>query len=392
MSGGAQTTGRLGLIASGLLAAALLLLPSPAAAAPDRPEAGAQAGPDATPAAGISIIHGGAARIADWPWQVAIASRKMRRGKRGGPVDRVYCGGAVIAPRLVITAGHCVNFLKRPRADSIEVISGRTWLGREDAGRVSRVSRVIMPLSPSGRPRFRESGGSASWDVSLLLLKRPVTATPIRLAGPDEVASWAPGQPVWTTGWGVTSNRDRRASPGLRVARQIMFPGSACRFGNGRNFNPGLMNCLGGSSGHSTSCFGDSGGPLVALTGDGYRLVGLTSFGDGLCSPRVPSVDTRVAGKPIRNWVVSTALGLTGDHVLGSGGETAPAPEWCRVPRVFELTPAQARRKLRRHRCALGLVLRDPYGFGPRGTIVSASRPPGWLAPVGFPLKVWVPR
>lgn len=343
--------------------------------------------------AGISIVRGKAARIADWPWQVALALRPPA-GNRKSPARRAYCGGSVLAPRLVITAGHCVSFLPGPRPAKIEVISGRTWLNREQAGQVTAVRNVLLPrASKSGRLLFRETNGSAVWDVALLVLKRPVTAPPIQVAGPDEAAAWAPGHLVWTTGWGVRRGNSRKGSPGLRVARQVMLAGSVCRIANGREFIQPLMNCAGGPAGSASACSGDSGGPLVAPAGDGYRLVGLTSWGDGMCRGSHPSVYTRVADGPVGRWVASTARRLAGVDVTGSGGEIAPAPKWCRVPRVWGLTVSQARRRLTRNRCGLGRVGRSgPWAGGTPGKIVVSSRYPGWLAPPGFRLRVWVRR
>lgn len=377
------------------LLALVLFSHAPAGAAPGQAgDAAANGAVSTLPAgAGVSIVRGRAARIADWPWQVAIALRRPFQG-RNKPLDRTFCGGAVLAPRLVVTAGHCVSFLGRPKAKRIEVISGRTWLNRKQAGETVPVKNVLMPRAKgSGKALYRESGGSAAWDVALLTLERPVKAEPIRLAGPDEAEAWAPGHLAWTTGWGVRTAADRNGSPGLRMARQVMLAGRVCRLANGRDFIQRLMNCAGGPAGSASSCSGDSGGPLVVRVRDGYRLAGLTSWGDGACRGSHPSVYTRVAENPVRNWVASTALRLTGVDVVGSGGEVAPAPEWCRVPRVWGLTVRQARNRLRRNGCALGRVGRSgPWQGGQPGRIAMTVRFPGWLAPPGYRLRVWVRR
>lgn len=357
---------------------AVLILPGQSSAAP-------------TEGAGISITNGKPARIADWPWQVAVARRPAGKGKRNTPRARTRCGGTVIAPDLVLTAGHCVASIRRSRAGRLEVISGRTWLNSK-AGQVTRVRDILMPTDANGKRRYREQYGSADWDIAMLRLRRPVAVTPIKLAGPDEYRAWAPGQTVYTTGWGVTRADSGVPSPRLRVARQVMLKGKVCRLDNGRSFRVKTMNCHGGPGGNASACFGDSGGASVAPVGGEYRLVGLTSFGDDFCRGAYPSVDTRVSGRVIREWVASQAISLSGVDVVGSGGEVPDPPAWCRVPHLGGLTLGQARSKLRQNRCRLGRVARDRYSYGRKGRISGTNRFPGWLAPVGYRLRVWLPR
>lgn len=339
--------------------------------------------------AGVSIIKGKPARIADWPWQVAITTRQGK-GKKRSPRLRTFCGGAVITSDLVLTAGHCVARLRKSQVRQLEVIAGRTWLNREVTGETARVREILMPTDANGKRRYREQYGSADWDVAILRLQSPLTATPIKLAGPDEYRSWAPGQTVHTTGWGVRRPESNLASPRLRVATQVMLKSKICRLDNGRNYRPKTMNCHGAPGGNSSTCFGDSGGPSVTAVGTEYRLVGLTSFGDDFCRGNYPSVDARVAGKALRSWVADTAMSVSGVDVVGSGGEIAAPRTWCRIPHLLGLTPRQARSKLKRNRCGLGAVGRDRYSNGAKGRIVGTARFPGWFAPVGFPLKVWV--
>ncbi len=337
-------------------------------------------------AASTSVVNGKITTISEWPWQVAI-TEVQRPGQKRSPRARFFCGGSLITPDLVITAGHCVAPLKPRQARKIEIVSGRTRLNNESQGQTARVASVLMPLDSRGKRRYDGRNGGAKWDVALLQLKTPLPGATIKLAGEDESDSWAPGHPVTTTGWGVTGFNNRKGSAVLRVANQVMLSDQVCRRFNGkRGYDARTMNCLGGPATHSSSCFGDSGGPLVAAVGAEYRLVGLTSFGDPFCSPYLPSVDSRVAGAPMKTWVQQTASRISGVDVVGSGGSVEPDRAWCRIPALGGLRVSRARTKLIDAGCRIGRIVRS----SPGGRVIAASFIQGWLAPVGTRIKLWV--
>lgn len=352
---------------------AILLTAQPGGAKGSKPAASTSAG------ATISIVNGQQTSINEWPWQVAIAHRGNQN-----PRKRTFCGGVLIAPTVVATAGHCVIDPSDPRvepADRLEVITGRTVLN-SSAGEVANVAEVIVPKAPWGL-RF-----DRGWDAALLRVATPVSSTPIKLAGDDEAGSWAPGQVAWTTGWGSRFPNDRGGSPRLRVTRQVMLPDRVCRDAWRRDFRADVMNCLGSPAGNSGACMGDSGGPLVVKVGSEYRLVGLTSFGEERCALYAPRVDARVAAQPMRGWIETTVRNTTGDEVVGSGGEISPTPVWCRIPHLRGLTVRQARKRLRRNRCRLGKVKRIRTRGVRRKHVFDSYLPAGWLAPVGFRQRI----
>ncbi len=378
MSRAAHSANRAVLFGCGLLAAIILAAPTSASAARSAPGGGAHA----------SVINGRNTTIDQWPWQVAITVAK-RVAPRKPTSKRAFCGGSLLTPRLVITAGHCVVDLTRKQIGKIEVVSGRTRLN-SNTGQVARVSGLRMPHDASGKRRYRTAMGASDWDVALLTLASPLSAKTIKLAGPDEADAWTPGRLAWITGWGITDAFTERDPVALQVARQAIMGNGLCRRFDGVAFRAARMVCIGGPQGHASTCLGDSGGPLVVATSAGYRLVGLTSYGTRFCTGNSPSVDTSVAGNQIRNWVAHASLALTGQDVIGSGGTVGPAPTWCRVPSVFGLTPAQARTRLEQAGCRLGRVRTDRWGAGRRGRIIGSARLAGWLSPPGYRLNVWV--
>ncbi len=347
--------------------------------------------PDRAGAARISIINGKAASIGDFPWQVALTGSK-RSDPRASPRDRFFCGGSLIAPGLVLTAGHCVADLDRRQIRRIDVIGGRTRLNDESTGQVAGVAGLIMPVNDRGKRRYRQRFGVADWDFALLRLDRHLDSETIKLAGEDERAIWSPGRIVKTTGYGVTSPAKKIGSPFLRVASQVMLDDRVCRRLNGELFRSVTMNCMGGPEANTSSCFGDSGGPLVAPIVGGYRLIGATSFGDARCRPVLPSIDTRIAGNPIRDWIRSTALRVSRVNVVGSGGIAPPGRTWCKIPPVVGLTVPKARAALKAAGCRLGSIRPDYYSAGHYGRVTGASLVAGWLTRVGHPIRVFVAR
>lgn len=388
MSTGAHTAGRAARLVGGLVIALLIaaMLAAAPASAEGQGEGRSASGP--APGATASITNGRTTTIREWPWQVALTVSRQVRPKLS-TARRFFCGGALLGPRLVITAGHCVADLNRNQVRQVEVVSGRSNLN-SNRGEIARVDGLRMPLNKYGKRRYRTMMGAADWDVALLILASPLSAEPIKLAGPVEAAVSAKGRVAWATGWGVTRPFAYRGPARLQLARQTVMGKGLCRRTEGSAFKPERMICAGAPGGHASTCNGDSGGPLVVGTSAGFRLIGLTSFGDLTCGGMIPSVFTRVAGDQIRRWVAGTAINLTGSEVVGSGGTLAPPRVWCRIPAILRLRPGQARRKLESANCRLGRVRTDRWANGRKGRIVGTNRIPGWLAPPGFRLKVWL--
>jgi secreted trypsin-like serine protease len=352
-------------------------------------------GPDRSAAslqAESSIVNGKPASIADWPWLASFSLAK-RLAPRNRARELHACGASLLTPTLALTAGHCVESLSKKELRRFVVITGRTNLENESSGQVSAIKRRWMPLTASGKQRYRNTPeGGATWDLALLELKRPSSAGTIRIAGPDEARAWEPGRRVETAGWGLRDYRHRFGSARLLSAGQVMLDSSVCQRSILGSFDRKTMNCLGGPAGIASACLGDSGGPLTAAVGAERRLVGLTSFGDEKCRGGVRSVDTRVAGAPIRGWLHTTAFNISGIDVIGRGGPIGPKPTWCRVPRLRKVTPARARDLLRANRCRLGSISSDRRTPIARGRISKSSLPQGWLAPVGTKIGITVSR
>jgi trypsin len=211
--------------------------------------------------------------------------------------ERGQCTGTVVAPTLILTAGHCAE---NTATGVVNPASGYTVLtgGVEAAGIRRQVSRVAAVIVYEGFDRRIADG-----DAALLVLSTPTTASAITLATGTDEGEFRAGATAMIAGWGKTYYEQRRPTEGLRWADTVVQGARWCNR-NARPFHAGTEICTIDPPSYRTGgCLGDSGGPLLAPQGADGELVqiGITSHGYRRCSTRRPSVFTRVA--PIAAWV-----------------------------------------------------------------------------------------
>lgn len=173
---------------------------------------------------------------------------------------RVYCSGALIAPRVVLTAAHC---LASRRPDSVFVGADPLQGGE-----------FVAVIDTRVHPQFVLA--SLSNDIGLVLLERPIGVAPWPLWSQPFDDSFR-GRTLRLVGYGLTSSSDV-APPRKRQGVSVISGFTAFDF----TFHPTP----------SQTCSGDSGSPgLMTLDGTEY-LVGVTSRGDPSCQDF--GSDTRV--------------------------------------------------------------------------------------------------
>lgn len=247
---------------------------------------GAGVAPTAAPAAPharASIVGGGRADPAQWPFAVAI----FRKG-------HMHCSGSVIAPTKVLTAGHCLDGFN---VANLQVIVGRPTL------RDAAVGQTIGVVSGRVHPDFEQTG---LHDVAVLNLASPAAVTPIALATPEQsAATTVVGAQLRVAGYGATNPFGTRLSGFLKATIEQSRSDNRCLKAYTQDlFAPESMICALGArlknpgrfKIHTSACSGDSGGPLVADTATGPVEVGTVSFGGALCGlPAAPTVYSRVS-------------------------------------------------------------------------------------------------
>ncbi|KAJ0396164.1 hypothetical protein ATCC90586_012237 [Pythium insidiosum] len=202
------------------------------------------------------------------------------------------CGGALIAPRFVLSAAHCA-------VHECPVVAVGTDFreGPSPDGEQLRVKKAIV------HPLYNSD--TAAYDIMVLELETPSTIAPVVIARQDP-SQWV-GETVTAMGWGRVSTgkfSPRRQAVDIRVASDNMC--LAARL-EGYPFDAQSMFCAGGEAGKD-ACQGDSGGPLVRV-GDSEEdeLIGVISWGEGCGKKGKPGVYARLSR--VADWIQDVAPG-----------------------------------------------------------------------------------
>jgi len=260
-----------------LLATCLLLLAATAAGAAGHGGPGAQS----------SIVGGTPTTIEDFPSLAYIQAEES--------TDQGFaCTGTVIAPRVVLTAGHCVEDIETGKltpAHDYRVATGVANLRDVTPGNVFKVERTAT--FPGFDP------GATRGDAGILILSRPTTVPPLPLATAGDATLMAAGTPVQIAGWGLQHAGDATPPTTLRTASTSVQEVGYCRRQSSRYYpfySEALQLCTADTpSFHSGGCFGDSGGPAIAHRADGSAVeIGVISSGAPGCRPTLPNIFTSV--------------------------------------------------------------------------------------------------
>ena len=177
--------------------------------------------------------------------------------------DTVWgCTGTLIAPNVVITAGHCADFATR-------VYFG---VNVKKKGQIFKVKKRVR------HPQYHKSDNN---DVMILLLEASVPVAPRALATKAQIDKATDGRVV---GFG---HSDALGSSGYGIKRQVDVPiaSSSCR-GKAQGqtdtmtygCDPALEIVAGRPMLAKDGCKGDSGGPFYVLVKkDEWALAGATS-------------------------------------------------------------------------------------------------------------------
>jgi hypothetical protein len=243
-----------------------------------------------------SIIGGQRAQVGTFPWLTEIFYGEGR--------GLYACTGTVVAPNLILTAGHCAE---NPETGIVNNPSGYTvvtgavnWTSPER--QVSGLSKVLV------YPSY-ERGGllEGSGDAALLALSRSTTAPAIPLATASDSSLWQPGTGAVVAGWGNTYYGQTGPTEWLQWAETVVQGQEWCK-NHAPGFRPlGQLCALNPPAYETGTCNGDSGGPLLAIRPGTEETVevGITHSGPPHCGTTSPDVFTRaeLVSSWVRSWI-----------------------------------------------------------------------------------------
>jgi secreted trypsin-like serine protease len=201
-----------------------------------------------------------------------------------------FCGGTLVAPRVVVTAAHCI--------DPAQVRSLHVVLGMAD-GQNLQLNHPVKVEGVVVHPEFGNADNRN--DIAVLYLEDysnvefEMPVVPLAFSRDSNLPETSPYQKIRVIGLGNTTSIGWLFDGVIREVELGVVPIARCDDKYGSVDHTQI--CAGDMhTGGVDSCQGDSGGPMLAKDMSGaWTLVGIVSYGEGCAQKSAPGVYTRVA-------------------------------------------------------------------------------------------------
>mmetsp|Transcript_60483 Transcript_60483/g.72719 ORF Transcript_60483/g.72719 Transcript_60483/m.72719 type:complete len:556 (+) Transcript_60483:56-1723(+) len=220
------------------------------------------------------------------------------------------CGGTLIAPNLILTAGHCAS-----QSDLIR-------LGLYNLENFNDADNDVVETHTIKQkyvhPKFEVE--TLKYDYAIFVLDRDSKLQPVGMNTYDQIP--VSDEKLWVMGWGTQSYGGRYSTLPRGGFVNYMDP-NVCvpRFPKQTILEPTMM-CAHSSGGAVDACQGDSGGPLIKLgpyknSPIGDVVIAVTSWGYGCADAYYPGVYSRLSVEEIQEWIVGVGCSVRKSYCQG---------------------------------------------------------------------------
>lgn len=211
--------------------------------------------PTVAAASPAPVVGGDDAKAGKWPDVAAILYPTLDG-------DQALCSGTLVAPTVVLTAGHC--FVESEGLPD-NVLVGTNSLDKPEAGEILEIDHgIVYPDSD-----FTE-------DLAVLVLARASKQPPRAIATGWARTDIVNGAAVALVGYGAVDRQANMFIDELQEAKSTITD-AGCTQQLGCNEAAQPDGELGAGGDGVDTCPGDSGGPLYLTTKHGTYLAGVTS-------------------------------------------------------------------------------------------------------------------